>query len=923
MSWGVYRTWPGYYARRAPTPPLPSTAAKIIAAMTSAPSAGHAAAINTFVNALIAAGIWAKLDYLHVYRAQDSQAACLDWKNPTGGSTASLVNSPTFTAFLGYTTNGSTSEVDTNFNPSTTAGPSGQDSACFLVGHDGSNTTTGSVAGWYDGTDGITLSFRRTSDNLATGRANQASSISSAATVASAVGLYAINRSASNAVQFYRNGTSIQTGSNASTARNNNSLRLGRTQTAAYEIGTFGLSAYASSLNSTEQAAFSTAWDAFKTATTSTTYTLTAAAGSFALSGQPAGLVATRKLTAAQGAFALNGQAATLTYATGTYLPTLGTAPTGVGGLKKMVSGWAGNAVRVRRSSDNTEQNIGFSGNNLDVAAATTFAAGSTLYIRGIYDQTATATYVMAQATTGLQPILDLYESGEPRILFQNGQELAIDTAITANRQGFSTLSVCAQLTAVRNSNCFEFGSSTNQIGLAGLLSNVNSQPVVSGVTQTVTPTTGKTVGTGTPMIFGMVGSASVITVHRDGQTTTSSAAGSATFAGGKWGSQGGTQGRWDFQAFVFYPAALSGGDVTSLKAALASIWSTNSDTPTLNVAFQGDSKTEGSSGTARNLTISRTVYDSLVANGVPETIVRNFGISGHLIEDDKTGFLAGGGFIESGATKNVAVLYEGTNDIGGGYTDADVWADYQTWVASMRTNGWDKVICCTIPPIGVTAIYNSTQEGYRVALNNRIRANAGALFDGYADLDAIAAFGTAGSPNTTYFPDQLHETEGAYLLEAPVIASAIMAAAGLNRTLTAAQGALALSGQAAGLKRGLRLTAAAGSFALGGQAATLSKSGGYTLTAAMGSFALTGRAAGLARGRTLTAAAGAFALGGQPANLVPLRHIVFAAGVGSFALTGRTANLRLSTDTGWSPVPSLAETWTPVPSTAETWSAA
>jgi len=42
------------------------------------------------------------------------------------------------------------------------------------------------------------------------------------------------------------------------------------------------------------------------------TYTLTAAAGSFALTGQSAALLASRKLTAAQGTFSLSGQAASL-----------------------------------------------------------------------------------------------------------------------------------------------------------------------------------------------------------------------------------------------------------------------------------------------------------------------------------------------------------------------------------------------------------------------------------------------------------------------------------------------------------------------------------------------------------------------------------------------------------------------------------
>lgn len=58
--------------------------------------------------------------------------------------------------------------------------------------------------------------------------------------------------------------------------------------------------------------------------------------------------------------------------------------------LRKAVSGYAGKAVNVRRSSDNTTLDIGFAGpagNDFDSVAAQTFAGSSTLYVTKWYDQ--------------------------------------------------------------------------------------------------------------------------------------------------------------------------------------------------------------------------------------------------------------------------------------------------------------------------------------------------------------------------------------------------------------------------------------------------------------------------------------------------------------------------------------------------------
>ena len=59
--------------------------------------------------------------------------------------------------------------------------------------------------------------------------------------------------------------------------------------------------------------------------------------------------------------------------------------------LRKLRTDYSGNAIRVRRSSDNTEQNIGFVGNDLDTASLLTFCGAGNGFITTWYDQSTNA----------------------------------------------------------------------------------------------------------------------------------------------------------------------------------------------------------------------------------------------------------------------------------------------------------------------------------------------------------------------------------------------------------------------------------------------------------------------------------------------------------------------------------------------------
>lgn len=85
-------------------------------------------------------------------------------------------------------------------------------------------------------------------------------------------------------------------------------------------------------------------------------------------------------------------------------LDAVGSA-SGAWGTRKLRSAYAGNCLKVRRSSDSTTQDIGFSGNDLDVSALIGFVGAGDGFIDTLYDQSGNARN-LSQATTANQPKL-------------------------------------------------------------------------------------------------------------------------------------------------------------------------------------------------------------------------------------------------------------------------------------------------------------------------------------------------------------------------------------------------------------------------------------------------------------------------------------------------------------------------------------
>lgn len=176
----------------------------LFASMTTPPTAARRALIDTTIKSLKSAGVWIKLDVLYVSAAADSQSARLNWKNP-GTFDAIAVNSPAFVADRGYTGDGASSRLRTQYTPSTNGVNLTQDNASAWVWpltdvaetiNDIGNTTAPSIV----------LATRRAT-NVTSGTINDATTSSIANT--SSIGFFGESRVDANTKRFWKNGAQL------------------------------------------------------------------------------------------------------------------------------------------------------------------------------------------------------------------------------------------------------------------------------------------------------------------------------------------------------------------------------------------------------------------------------------------------------------------------------------------------------------------------------------------------------------------------------------------------------------------------------------------------------------------------------------------------------------------------------------------
>lgn len=168
---------------------------------------------------------------------------------------------------------------------------------------------------------------------------------------------------------------------------------------------------------------------------------------------------------------------------------------------RRLLTSYSGSLIRIRRSSDNAEQDIGYdSGGDLDTAAIASFVGANSAYIRTIYDQNG-ANHA-GIATAGLQPrivssgTLDTLTTGVPACVFDGTNDILTCANLTNQ-------SVAAYATLVKSTGStwndygsfLETATDIGNLSRLGLLSpggtSWHVDPVVAAVRKNGTSLTG------------------------------------------------------------------------------------------------------------------------------------------------------------------------------------------------------------------------------------------------------------------------------------------------------------------------------------------------------------------------------------------------------------------------------------------------
>jgi hypothetical protein len=440
------------------------------------------------------------------------------------------------------------------------------------------------------------------------------------------------------------------------------------------------------------------------------------------------------------------------------------------------VTGYAGSCIRVRRASDNTEQDIGFSAGVLSMAALATFRGASTLYLVKIYDQsgagnhatqtdtTAQPVVITANAVGSLQPLT--FDSTPTRYAGSPTYKwMDLPASLTLNRANFSVFRCVAQPFAISRSGHYEFDASSRLV----YTYSESSLGVRSGDGTTVRNANRVAQLPRTqPWVLGETFSASQMAFYSGADVMTSGGRSATAITGGRIGATqigGDYVGQFDLFAFVVFPTCLSSQDSAGVVSWLESSCAVTK-TQTRQVVLFGNSRIEGYDATQLN-----NFARQLAADLSHPVRLMNMGIGGRTMatmsSSDITQFI--NPLVDASLSKNILLVGDPTNDFTDGTTAATCEGYVQSICTSGRSAGFAKIAVVTACKNGS---HTSGQAAEQAAYNTWLRANYASFADGLVDFDADARFST---PNDgIYFSDSKHQTSLGQGVEATLAAAVI-----------------------------------------------------------------------------------------------------------------------------------------------------
>lgn len=192
-------------------------------------------AIDTLIRALKTSGVWSTYDVLCI-AGLNSADSLINWKNP-GTFNSSLVNAPTFTADRGFAGNGTSSYINTNFNPNTESGNFTLNSAHLgLYCRTDSDPALARDMGArtaFNSNESV-LILRESGNGFAGLNANE---VTTAISSGNSTGYWSSSRTSSNSLVLRRNGSEFTSSSISSSAIPNLNIYVGSVNSGGSPVG--------------------------------------------------------------------------------------------------------------------------------------------------------------------------------------------------------------------------------------------------------------------------------------------------------------------------------------------------------------------------------------------------------------------------------------------------------------------------------------------------------------------------------------------------------------------------------------------------------------------------------------------------------------------------------------------------------------
>jgi len=434
-----------------------------------------------------------------------------------------------------------------------------------------------------------------------------------------------------------------------------------------------------------------------------------------------------------------------------------GTAPLFAYSTKKLRSAYSGSALRVVRPSDSATLDVGFVGQNLDEAALDTFLGSELGQVDIWYDQSGNGNDA-TQTTAASRPVIESGSiSGGPieidggRAVVFDTDQMAIPVAVSASRRALDVFSVVEpRISADTQTALFQIGSSTNQVSSFFVANTTTARLMQQNPGGNSTWR-----AQNKHSLYEQRLGASSSGNAQDLETLSLGAQTDVTMTGGFIGNTavaGSYEGKFYASAFVGYGRDLSAGERTSMRDAMFDLFGITSAADN-RIIFAGDSITAASDTDSpryygyvkmASRALTKAAFSYSVAGG------------GQRIQNQLPLYATSVAPILTAYTGNRIVFISwGTNDFNVGFrTDAQVYADLQSYCALVRAAGGKVIVATVLPATG----FDVTREAYRVAYNDSVRTNWASFADGLCDFASNSIMGAANAEDdATLYPDGLH----------------------------------------------------------------------------------------------------------------------------------------------------------------------